>query len=44
VRRLGNRLATSKVRIAERVARAANPAGTFEPILGNVIDDAVARR
>jgi hypothetical protein len=44
VRRLGNRLATSKVRIAERVARAANPAGIFEPILGDVIDDAVARR
>jgi hypothetical protein len=44
VRRLGNRLATPKVRIAKRVARAANPAGTFEPILGNVIDDPVAKR
>jgi molybdopterin/thiamine biosynthesis adenylyltransferase len=44
VRRLGRRLATPKVRVAERVARAANPTGTFEPVLGNVIDDPVARR
>jgi molybdopterin/thiamine biosynthesis adenylyltransferase len=43
-RRLGHRLATSKVRIAQRVAGAANPSGTFEPILGNVIEDSVARR
>jgi ThiF family len=44
LRRLGGRLATPKIRIAQRVARAANPTGTFEPILGNVIDDPVARR
>jgi hypothetical protein len=44
VRRLGNRLATPKIQIAQRVARAANPSSTFEAILGNVIDDAVARR
>jgi hypothetical protein len=44
VRWLGSRLATPKVRIAERVARAANPSGTFQPILGNIIDDPVAGR
>jgi ThiF family len=44
VRRLGRRLATPKVRIAHRVARTPNTTGTFEPILGNIIDDLVARR
>ena len=33
-----------KVRVAQRVARTANLTGIFEPILGNVIDDLVARR
>ncbi len=44
LRRLGARLAAPKVRVARRVARAANPTITFEAIKGDVVDDVVARR
>ena len=43
LRRLGERLATPKVRVAGRVARQANPAIRFDAIEGNVVDDDVAR-
>lgn len=44
LRRLGARLATPKVRVARRVARAANPTITFDAIKGDVANDPVARR
>lgn len=43
-RRLAKRTARSKVTIAERVARAANPEMRFEAMLGDVADPNVARR
>jgi len=43
VRRLGKRLATSKVRVARRVARVASPDIRFDAIEGNIVDDSVAR-
>lgn len=44
LRAIGRRLATHKVTIAKRVARQANPQITIEPIVGNLIEDAVAAR
>jgi hypothetical protein len=41
---LGKRLAKRKVRVAERVAKRANPAITFEAIVGNVMDLKTAQR
>lgn len=44
LQRLGQRLATPKVRIAARVARAANPRAIIETVLGDITDPAVADR
>lgn len=44
LQQMGRRLARHKVGIARRVARAANPDVTFEAIVGNLVDDSVARR
>lgn len=44
IRRIGRRLAATKVRVARRIMRRANPRGTFEGIVGDVADDHVARR
>jgi hypothetical protein len=41
---IGRRLATKKVTIARRLAWFANPHCRVEPIFGDVVDDAVARR
>ncbi|WP_217369067.1 ThiF family adenylyltransferase [Nonomuraea antri] len=43
MRRLGNRTATPKVRIAARVARVANPKARIETIFGDIADAAVAQ-
>lgn len=43
LRHLGQRLAIRKVRIAKRVARAANPRGRIDAIFGDITDDVVAR-
>ncbi len=43
-RRVARRFAARKVRVAWRIARRANPRVTFEGIVGDVIDDHVARR
>jgi hypothetical protein len=44
VRRLAARLATPKVQVAQRVARAANPSIEYEAVIGSVLDEATARR
>jgi hypothetical protein len=44
VRRAARRLAARKVRVARRIAKRANRAIIFEGIVGDVADDAVARR
>ena len=44
LRRIGQRLAAPKVHIAARVARAANPTSTIEPIFDDVTKPHVARR
>lgn len=43
LRRLGMQLSTQKVRLAERVARRANPTITFEPIFGDFLRPEAAR-
>jgi hypothetical protein len=43
LRRLGRRFAATKIRVARRIARRANPTITFEGIVGDVADDHVAR-
>lgn len=44
MRRIGERLSAKKVRIAERVAKRANPRIRFEGIDGNIVDETVAHR
>ena len=44
LRNAARRFAARKVRVARRIARRANPKITFEGIVGDVADDAVARR
>lgn len=44
IRQLGQRHATHKVRIAQRLARRARPETAVEPIVGNVADQSVAAR
>ncbi|GAA4481258.1 ThiF family adenylyltransferase [Microbacterium panaciterrae] len=44
VRRLGERLSSTKVRVAARVARRASPSVTVETVSGNVEDPGVAER
>lgn len=44
IRRMGRRLAATKVRVARRIVRRANPRAMFEGIVGDVADDEVARR
>lgn len=44
VRQLGRRLAATKIRVAKRIVRRANPSAIFEGIVGDVADDDVARR
>lgn len=41
---LGQRLSTKKVRIAKRVARAANPCGRIDAIYGDITHEAVAQQ
>jgi len=43
LRRLGQRFASPKVRVAQRVAKAANPDIRFDAIKGNIVDESVAR-
>ncbi|HEX5501103.1 MAG TPA: ThiF family adenylyltransferase, partial [Thermomicrobiales bacterium] len=40
LRRLGKRLATHKVRVAERVARSAQPGIRFDAVVGDIVDSA----
>lgn len=44
LRRLGRRIAATKIRVAKRMVRRANPKAIFEGIVGDVADDEVARR
>lgn len=44
MRQLGARLARHKTSVAARVARGANPRVVFEPIVGDIVSDAVAQR
>lgn len=44
VRKVGQRFAKRKVHVARRVARAANPKIRFEAVVGDIAEDAVARR
>jgi len=44
LRRLGHRLSAPKVRVARRVARAANPRARVEAVFGDFLDPNVARR
>lgn len=44
LRNLGQRHAAHKVRIARRIARAANPTATIETIAGSIVEDKAARR
>ena len=43
LRHLSNRIARYKVHVAQRVAKQANPSIRYEPIIGSVLDEAVAR-
>lgn len=43
MRRLGKRFAKHKVRIARRVAKQANPSIRYEAVIGDVLDEDVAR-
>jgi hypothetical protein len=42
LQQLGRRLAPYKVHVAQRLARRANPAIRFDPIIGSVVDEATA--
>jgi hypothetical protein len=42
LQRLGRRLAPHKVHVAQRLARRANPKIRFDPVIGSVVDEAIA--
>lgn len=42
LQQLGRRLAPYKVHVAQRLARRANPAIRFDPVIGSVVDEATA--
>jgi len=43
LQKLGKQLAAHKVHVARRVAKQANPSIRYDPVVGNIVDEAIAR-